>query len=140
DAATGDFVLWLDADDLVENADRLPDLAFKMEAEKLPCVWLPLDYERAQSGRVQGELWRDRIVRRGASRWVGPIHEVLVPAHLSAPRLTTVRVSQRARSGRANETRVAHRNLKVLLHEKRRLGDAVEPRTLFYLANEARGA
>ena len=135
--ATKDYVLWLDCDDVLENAHLLRATVERLAQYNLDVAWFAYNYASDDKGRVVCHLWRERIIRRGiAAKWTNPIHEVLVP--LSPEKSLRVQeiVVQHMRPAERTAL-VAHRNYKVLLpHLKANPGDA---RTLFYFGNEARG-
>ncbi len=73
--ATGDYLLWLDADDVVtaENGERL--LALKQMLEDSPCDMVMCPYE---TGSLRYE--RERVVRRSDDiKWRGHVHECIPP-------------------------------------------------------------
>ena len=73
--ATGDYLMWLDADDVIAPAQlpRLAALKLRMERENAD-----LAFCRYDSGGCSYE--RERIVRRGMFRWAGRVHECIPPA------------------------------------------------------------
>ena len=78
DQATGDWVCWVDADDVVLHADRIRSLI----ADAAPGVgafYWPYICDRDAHGNILCQFWRERCVRNdGTYRWKSPIHEVLV--------------------------------------------------------------
>lgn len=80
--ATGDYVMWLDGDDVMEETQReaFSALRKRMEEEKPDVVMLPYQVGFDEKGRVTFSYYRERIVKNHAGfRWVGPVHEVMVP-------------------------------------------------------------
>lgn len=77
--ATGDWQLWLDCDDVLDdlNCRRIREAALTREYDALYCRYL--------IARDGAELERERLIRRGAGEWHGAVHEVCVingtPAH-----------------------------------------------------------
>lgn len=137
----GDYVLWLDADDLVDGAEKFPGLLEEMAARGLDCLWFPYEYGFDIAGRVTTRLWRERVVRRGSSaRWQGRIHEIMTPFDFAKTerRPEVVIKHQRQYLDQQKRVRVAHRNYKVLLDEYKKTQANPDPRTLYYLGNEAR--
>lgn len=143
--ATSDFVLWLDADDVLERANELREVVADMVARGLDMAFLPYDYARDHLGRVFYRQWRERIVRRGATTWVQPVHEVMLPVGRLPPsaRYDWPSVSHRRKADRKT---IPNRNYKILLRQLKRgqaengvvLDGQIDPRTLFYLGQEAR--
>lgn len=76
DASPCDFRLWIDADDQVIDAQNLPWIANQMEEQKLDVAWLYYDYARFHNGNVGLTLERERIIRRGVSKWEFAAHSV----------------------------------------------------------------
>lgn len=80
--ATGDYAMWLDADDVLEEEDRekFRALRRRMEEEWPDVVMLPYHTGFDEKGRVTFSYYRERIVKNHAGfLWVGPVHEVMVP-------------------------------------------------------------
>ncbi len=138
--ATGDFVLWLDSDDVLEGGEHLRAVCQQMEVKSLDQVFLAYDYAQDHLGRTRYRQWRERIVRRGSATWVNPIHEVLLPAPGRGrnERVDQIIVRHRRKADRAS---IPNRNLKNLLREyarQQRQDGRVDPRVLFYLGQEYR--
>lgn len=133
DLASHDWVLWLDADDVLvggENLARLTD-------HSSPIQYL-FDYEYSHDhhGNVLLRLDRERLsYPRRKLRWTGPVHEILTPIGPSAQiRVDDIRVvHRRQEKGHISDP---GRNLRIL--EREVLGNT--PRSLFYLAREYRDA
>src|SRR5581483_2047573 len=71
--ASKDFVMWLDADAVVEGAAELRAAVSRFGVEHdaifTPCV-----------NTIDGETfhgWRERVTRRGQFQWKYPVHETL---------------------------------------------------------------
>ena len=80
--ATMDYVMWLDADDVLLEKDRASFLRLK---ETLPAgtdmVMMKYDVAFDGQGRPTMSYYRERLMRREAGfQWTGPIHEVIAPA------------------------------------------------------------
>lgn len=78
--ATGDYLLWLDADDFItpENAERLLFLKEELENEKPDMVTCP--YEVISGGKVVLRYLRERLVKRASGFvWQGRVHECIAP-------------------------------------------------------------
>jgi len=137
--ARGEFIYWMDSDDVVENADRLRLVVHDMKARNLDLGFLAYDYARDEQGRTFYRQWRERVVRNGAAVWVNPVHEVLMPTRpVQSGRFDGVTNIHRRKADRKS---VPNRNYKILLRQLARdkaSGAVVDPRTLFYLGQEAR--
>ncbi len=76
-AATGDFCLWLDADDVLLEPDREKLRRLKAELTlDVDAVMLPYNTGFDQQGNVTFSYYRERIVKRHF-RWQGVVHEVI---------------------------------------------------------------
>jgi len=71
------WIIWLD-DDLLVHGENLPGLAAEAQAVGAHWIEAPYDYSDLPDGTVEVTT-RARVVRREAARWVGAIHEDLVP-------------------------------------------------------------
>lgn len=89
--AKGDYIMWLDADDVLP-AQSLALLLQEKRRMNTNTDILMLPYQTAfdEWGNPSFFFERERVVRNGPqSRWVGAVHEVIVPygniRHLDAP-------------------------------------------------------
>lgn len=136
--ARGEFIYWMDADDVVENAHNLRNIVRDLRGRNLDIAFLAYDYARDAQGRTFYRQWRERVIRAGCASWVNPVHEVLLPTRpvSSAQYEGVVNVHRR----KADRKTVPNRNYKILLrqYEAERRSGSFDPRTLFYLGQEAR--
>lgn len=131
DRATSDYILWLDADDVLLETDReaLRGLKETMSPD-VDIVMMKYDLAFDGNGNPTYSNYRERMIRRGAGlRWVGPVHEVIplvgniVYAHNIAVSHKKLKPGDPAR------------NLRIL--EKHLAGGGVlDPRQTFYYARE----
>lgn len=137
--ATGDFILWLDSDDVLERGENLRALVADMAARNLDTGFVAYDYARDHLDRTHYRQWRERVVRRGAHDWINPIHEVMLPkpGRNAHARYDSLLVVHRRKGDRAT---IPNRNYKNLLRQyvQQKATNSVDPRTLFYLGQEAR--
>jgi tetratricopeptide (TPR) repeat protein len=133
DRATRDWVFWVDADDVVLQADRIKPLLATAPPEvcayswRYICGWDP-------SGKPNFEFWRERCVRNdGTFRWMGRVHEVLVPQRPCVQMQNHDIVVEHHPESAGPEQ---GRNLKILEEEYEATGGNLEPRMLFYLGRE----
>lgn len=135
DQATSDWVVWLDADDVVSNAAALRPTLAAAPPEVAGFEWRYVT-GRDTWGNATCEYWRERCVRNdGTFRWHGRIHEVLIPTRpLALVRDTEVFVEHHPEHARAAEKQ--SRNIRILESELRDAGPNASPRLLFYLGNE----
>ena len=130
--AASDWILHLDADDTLEGGEGI-----RLSCQAAPAAVGGLAWryvtQRDAAGRVVSEIWRERCTRRGAYRWQGRVHEVLVPraGALTVPD-DAVRVEHHGyRDAKAS----AKRNVTLGLLD---LADGIVPRrrTLWYLMRD----
>lgn len=140
--ATGDFIVWIDADDVIEHAEQFRVAVAEMVKINAAMAFLPYNYAQDHLGRVFYRQWRERIIKKGVAHWLNPVHEVLMPlAPLGpTPRFETPLYQHRRKATRAG---IDNRNYKILLRQVMQLKQAnpsalLDPRILFYLGQEAR--
>jgi Flp pilus assembly protein TadD len=138
DACTGDWVLWLDADDVLAPPALAAFREVKGEllTDQLDAVWAPYRVQfDPRTGACVFAYNRERLVRRVPGvHWTGAVHEVLVVPGGRQLLREDLYVEHRPDRPR----RAAGRNL-AILQRLVAAGDR-SPRTLFYLANELRDA
>ncbi len=140
--ATGDYIVWVDADDVLEGAENLRHVVAHLEATNLPIGYLAYNYARDHLGRVFYRQWRERVMRRNVGHWVNPVHEVFMPSvPVPGPSQYDTPVYEHRR--KADRKQVPHRNYKILLRQIWQIKTAdpaavVDPRILFYLGQESR--
>jgi glycosyltransferase involved in cell wall biosynthesis len=134
DQCTSDWIMWLDADDVLPNTTK--DLICGLKewlSDDYDAVSGPYHYIIASDGTVQIKTNRERLIRREANlKWEGSVHEV-IPIHhdrlLTVPELIVEhRPNPQRRS--LNE----HRNIRILEREIK--SEEARPRTWFYYGNE----
>lgn len=140
--ATKDFVVWIDSDDVLEGAELLRDRVAEIAGRNLGFGMFPYNYAVDGAGRVFYRQYRERIFRRGTASWHEPVHEVLMATGPIGP---PIRYEQPLWVHRRKPDRIGvpNRNYKILLRQvwqlKQRDEKAqINPRTLFYLGQEAR--
>jgi Glycosyltransferases involved in cell wall biogenesis len=127
--ATSTYILWLDTDDVILEADR--EKLLKLKAELPPHIdAVSMNYHLAtdEYGQVTSSLRRNRLVKRSCGfRWIGAVHEYLEAYGPSlASDIAVTHASLRHDSGR---------NLRI--YEKRlAAGERFNARDTFYYANE----
>jgi len=130
--AEGTYRIWLDSDDVVEGAEKIPALLDEMERAGHQIAFLDYHYAFNSQGQVICNVRRERIVKRGApTNWTQPIHEVLCPL-VDVGQYFSVVVAHRHRNKATTLKPIASRNLKVLYKR----GDRADARVLFYTGME----
>lgn len=127
--AAMEYILWLDADDVLLEPDRIQFLALKKKLDPLmDAVNMPYHLAFDQYGNVTFSLRRNRLLKRSRNfQWIGAVHEYIeVSGHvLNCDFAVTHK----------GEARDSDRNLKI--YEKRLArGESFTPRDLYYFANE----
>lgn len=128
--AAGDFILWLDADDVIPLGERARFLALKARLdEKTDMVMLPYRTAFDEAGRPAFVYYRERIVRRRAGFvWQGAVHECITPRG-------NVVYGDAAVEHRRIKPADGGRNLRI--YEKQlAAGAALDARGQFYYARE----
>lgn len=134
DQATGHWVFWLDADDVVIGAGRLRDILADARPDVAGFRWRYI-LARNDRGEPTYSCWRERCVRNnGSFRWRGRVHEVLVPAG-SAVLVNSDEIVVEHRP-LPDRTHQRGRNLRILEAEVEAAGQNTEPRLLYYLGRE----
>jgi len=127
--ATKAFILWLDADDVIEEPDRARFLELKQNIP--PHVdSVMMDYHLAfqDDGTPAFTVKRNRLVRRNRGfRWVGAVHEYL---DVRGTRMNAdIAVTHRKTKPYTD------RNLQIYRRRKGK-GEPFTPRDMYYFANE----
>lgn len=128
-----DWTSWADCDDEVRGADRLREIAAQAPADAVGLV-VSYDYAQDPHGNCICRLKRERLVRKGAGRWVGRVHEaqLLDGALAGIPRDQVEWVHRKAEHGSSSA-----RNRRILRRWVRDEPD--NPRVLRDLASEELG-
>jgi len=129
--AHGDYILWLDADDVItqENAVRLIALKRELDTLSPDVVICPYDTSVDEKGNVLSTCNRERIIKNDGKRlWQGCVHECLPlfgTLHRAPFRVTHMR-TQKSRGSR---------NLDIY-RKQLTLGKPLDARDLFYYGRE----
>ncbi|WP_207658049.1 tetratricopeptide repeat-containing glycosyltransferase family 2 protein [Ruminiclostridium sufflavum] len=129
DKATMDYILWLDADDVMDDINRNRFSALKESLETdVDSVTMEYQLSFDEYGNVIFSLRRNRLVKRANKfRWIGPVHEYL-------------EVGGKIYN---SDVSIAHKSLhhdsdrNLRIYEKRlSKGEKFSPRDMYYFANE----
>lgn len=136
DQATGDYLFWMDSDDVLEGGENLQNIAEQM-GSMMDAAFFVYDYAHDGKGQVSSKLSRERLLRRASGlRWTQPVHEFINPGR-ARPFDGVKVVHKRQDYGIVNP--VQNRNLKILLRHAKKLQEEnkeIDPRTWYYLATE----
>ncbi|HEY9259987.1 glycosyltransferase [Chitinophaga sp.] len=132
--ATCDYILWLDADDLIAP-DQLQLLLALKERLAADVYFLQYDYAQDEYGQSACTLFRERIVRNdGTFRWKYPVHEVIdgTMGRTNSYEQIVIRHARTAHGAAADQGRnLAILQQAVLLDEYQS-----DPRIWYYLGRE----
>lgn len=136
--ATGDYILWLDADDVPLGLKELRE--YIIPRGQFDMFDVLYDYSRDKEGNPISDHYRERIIKNNAGfEWrgaaLGVIHETVVATGVLAPKKVEVpkdifRVEHSPEAGHDESS--LHRNHIALLYEYLRTKGA-DARTTYYL-------
>lgn len=78
--ATKDYIMWLDADDVItmKNQQKLIELKNNIENEDVFFCKYLVDFD--EFGKSKLEFYRERILKRESNfKWIGKVHEIIEP-------------------------------------------------------------
>ena len=128
--ASKDYILWLDADDVIEPKYKQEFLTLKQTLPNtIDIVMLPYHVAFDQNNNATHSYYRERILKRASNfQWVGAVHEAISPQG-------NVVFEKAAISHKKLHPSDPNRNLRIF--EKLLLkGQLLEPRQQFYYARE----
>ncbi len=127
----GDYLLWMDADDILPAEEKEKFISLKRELEENPwdVVMMPYDVGIDEAGKPTLSYQRERLLRRcGQAKWVGRVHEVIPP-------FGKVHQAEIHFQHRKEKQGDPDRNLRI--YEKmRQEGKVFDPREQFYYGRE----
>lgn len=128
--ATGDYVMWLDADDVIDekNQSGIKNLISTLDPS-VDMVMMKYDVGFDQDGTPTFSYERERILKRSRQyQWTGAIHEVISPSGI----VIHSELSILHKKIHANEPQRNLRIFEKILSE----GKQLEPRQTYYYARE----
>lgn len=130
--ATGDWVLWLDADDVLVGGDRLQSYVELADTHHVDGYAFLYHYGFDDYGNLTESHWKTQFLRNdGHAEWKGAIHEDLCAKRMV--NWATVKDIYRVHKSTKKENATHfERNLRILELERDR--NPEEPRTYVYLA------
>ncbi len=128
---TSDYLMWLDADDVVLDKDRTAFRALKETlAPDVDVVMMKYNLAFDAAGEPTFSNYRERLVRKDAKlRWTGPVHEVLPIVG------KVIYVPHVAVTHRKLKPSDPMRNLNIM-EKYIAAGGKLDPRQTFYYARE----
>lgn len=132
--ATKDWILWLDADDIVENPAKIKRVA-EAAQDNLQGIVANYDYDHDRFGNVTINHWKLRMVKRESDfKWVGAIHENLMSAtNASTAKTDDFNIVHKHADGSEYS---CHRNMKIIeaeLEKQKEKGEEIDPRLVYYM-------
>ncbi len=127
--ATGDYILWLDADDIIEEKEQDKFLILKQNLDySVDSITMKYNLSFDPDGNVASSLRRNRLVKKSKNfKWIGAVHEYLAVNGKIIDSDIAIRHKR--------EKHDTYRNIKI--YEKRlKRGEAFSPRDKYYYANE----
>ncbi len=134
--AKHDWVMWVDADDVVEHAERLNSIVLEYaDSEKPVLIMFPYEYAHDANGNSVVNQYRERLIRgREHFNWVSPVHECLIPLDVGAT-LNVKREDVTWKHNRAGKGGESNRNLRILESFIQKVGES-DARQLYYIGLE----
>lgn len=145
-----DYILWLDADDLLVGGEKLRDLAEQVKKTKNDVIFLEYWYGCRFKGKpsldtleeVEIKHYRERLIKPNSIIWKKRVHETPVPVTGQKdsytkvpydPKVNPIAVLHKASMDDAMEKLDRNRTLlEAELKDEREMG-AADPRTILYL-------
>ena len=127
----GEYLMWMDADDVFPATEKRDFFDLKEELEKHPrgVVMMVYDAGFDESGKVTFSYYRERLIRNcPLAKWEGCVHEVIPP-------FGEVQYVDIHFEHRKEKKKYSDRNLKIyekMLSDRKKL----EPREQFYYGRE----
>ncbi len=134
DQATSEYILWLDADDMLNDEDKVKLISLKQSlSSEVDAVSMLYHIAYDAAGQPSFSYRRNRLVKRSKGfKWIGPVHEYLEVSGTIIASDIAVRHKKFMKKKRQVS---GSRNLDI--YEKRLAkGESFSPRDLFYYANE----
>lgn len=128
--STCDYIMWLDADDILttEDAEKLRNLKYSLDG-KITEIAALYNVGFDENGNVTLQYYRERIFLKSAGlKWSGRIHETI-------PILNTCKYSDFAVTHNKIHPTESGRNLRIFEKMKEN-GDTFDARNSFYYARE----
>jgi glycosyltransferase involved in cell wall biosynthesis len=135
--ATGDWIMWLDADDVVSEEDQAKIIALKNNGlhEGIDGVLLTYQYAFNSENVCTFSFLRERIIRREAGlKWEYPVHECIALGQGKGLVRKDINIQHKPLPEKQPAKK--DRNIKILRHAVES-GDC-SPRNMFYFGNELR--
>lgn len=135
--ATGDYIFWVDTDDLVQNAKQLPSVVKEMEKERIDVGVMDYLYDFDEYGRCTVKHRKTRIIRNdGCVKWFGKVHEDFKEERkINGYYVKDVKIEHRTDEKRIRNAK--KRNLRIALSNLKK--NPNDPRSYWLVANAYNG-
>lgn len=130
---TGDWILWLDADDIVWGGEKLKKFIRMAEGVGVAGLQMYYEYGHDDNGNVTDSHWKTQLVKNdGSTEWKGRIHEDLLQKRQCTWSQIPATEALRIHTAKKEDNHAHHeRNIAIL--EQVRAEEPEEPRTYIYL-------
>ncbi|MFJ3387589.1 glycosyltransferase [Lysinibacillus sp. NPDC086135] len=127
--ANKDYILWIDADDVIEEKEQLKLIKLKENlSEEIDTVSMPYILSVSESGDVGYQIRRHRLAKRERQfKWEGKVHEVLLVSGNILHSDIAIKHQK--------EKKYTDRNLLIYMDCYKR-GEYFSPRDVYYFGNE----
>ena len=127
--ATKDFILWLDADDVITSENNTKLIELKNNLDNTDTVMMKYNTAFDEDSNATFSYFRERLVRRATPhKWKGRVHEAI--EYTGRTIYSDIEINHHS-----VKTEYSTRNLDI--YEKQRSdGELVQPRDIFYYARE----
>ncbi|MFW6135036.1 MAG: glycosyltransferase [Elusimicrobiota bacterium] len=131
--AKGDWIVWMDADDVFKYPENLPALVEEGEQLGIDAYWFNYWYMIDDYGNPLEIHPKLQMIRNdGHAEWRGRIHENLSPKRRSVRWIITDKVIRIHKYGAKDAIKKHQRNLEIMMEEIEKAGDNPDPRDLIY--------
>ena len=130
--ASGDYIFWCDADDIVKGAENLRGIVEKMKEETIDCVSMNYLYDFDENGECTVKHTKTRLIKKGSVKWIGKLHEDLTSSRevttFFAPDVEVMHLTDNKRAFSS-----AKRNLEIAQEAYKE--NKKDPRNVWLVAN-----
>lgn len=127
--ASKDYIMWLDADDVMTNDNLSKLIDLKNYLSNTDVVMMKYNTAYDEKGKPTFSYYRERIIRRTAPhQWKGRVHEAIECSG-------KILYSDIAVNHKSVKTEYSTRNLAIYEHQLAN-GEPMEPRDIFYYGRE----
>lgn len=133
---TGDWIVWFDSDDIVQNADKIRENIKLADDHKVTGLSTLYHYAHDEAGLVKDSHWKLQMVKAGHYTWKGVIHEDLIP--IKEGREAKIHDVIRVHTANDEDSKRSLERNKIILEQAIK-DDPSEPRNYFYAARSYLG-